>query len=50
MQVEDKELQLRKIMFLPGQGRLITQAGPDNILHFWELEENKIEKVGNHDS
>ena len=40
-----KELGLRKVLFLPGQGRLITLAGPGNVLHFWEIEDNKIEKV-----
>ena len=44
-QLEDKELTLRKILFLPAQGRLITLAAPENILHFWEIEDNKIEKV-----
>ena len=41
----NKELGLVKVLFLPGQGRLITLAGPGNVLHFWEIEDNKIEKV-----
>ena len=41
----NKELGLMKVLFLPGQGRLITLAGPGNVLHFWEIEDNKIEKV-----
>ena len=43
--MEDKDLTLRKILFLPAQGRLITLAAPENILHFWEIDDNKIEKV-----
>ena len=42
----NKELGLVKVLFLPGQGRLITLATPGNVLHFWEIEDNKIEKVG----
>ena len=41
----NKELGLVKVLFLPGQGRLITLAQPGNVLHFWEIEDNKIEKV-----
>ena len=41
----NKDLGLMKVLFLPGQGRLITLAGPGNVLHFWEIEDNKIEKV-----
>ena len=43
--MEDKDLTLRQILFLPAQGRLITLAAPENILHFWEIDDNKIEKV-----
>ena len=42
----NKDLGLVKVLFLVGQGRLITLAGPGNVLHFWEIEDNKIEKVG----
>ena len=40
-----KELSLLKVLFLPAQGRLVTLAGPGNVLHFWEIEDTKIEKV-----
>ena len=43
--VDEKDLTLRKILFLPSQGRLITLATPGNILHFWEIDDNKVEKV-----
>ena len=46
----NKELSLVKVLFLPAQGRLVTLArhscAPDcQVLHFWEVEENKIDKV-----
>ena len=43
---------MMKVLFLPAQGRLITlsinMGGPGasgNVLHFWEIEDSKIEKV-----
>ena len=54
--LRDKELTLRKVLFLPAQGRLITlsihMGGPGatgNVLHFWEIEDNKVEKVAFND-
>ena len=45
----NKDLILRKVVFLPAQGRLITLSSgglePSNVLHFWEVEDSKIEKV-----
>ena len=45
----NKDLNLRKVLFLPAQGRLITLSSgslePVNVLHFWEVEDTKIEKV-----
>lgn len=50
--LHDKELTMRKALFLPAQGRLITlsinMGGPGasgNVLHFWEIEDSKVEKV-----
>ena len=28
-----------------GQGRLVTLSGPEQVLHFWEVEESRIERV-----
>ena len=46
----NKELSLVKVLFLPAQGRLVTLARHScaphcQVLHFWEVEENKIDKV-----
>ena len=47
--LHNKELSLKKVLFLPAQGRLITLSSslhhPRNVLHFWEIEESKIEKI-----
>ncbi len=50
--LHDKELTMRKVLFLPAQGRLITlsinMGGPGasgNVLHFWEIDDSKVEKV-----
>ena len=47
----DKELTMRKVVFLPAQGRLITLSismglgASVSVLHFWEIEDSKVEKV-----
>ena len=47
--LQDKDLTMRKVLFLPAQGRLISlsinMAGPGSVLHFWEIEDSKVEKV-----
>jgi len=46
-QLEEKEnrMMMRRVLFLPGQGRLVTLSGPEQVLHFWEIEDGRIERV-----
>ena len=47
--LHNKDLSLKKILFLPAQGRLISLSSsldhPRNVLHFWEIEDSKVEKI-----
>ncbi len=38
----DDEQLVSKLLFLPGQGRLVSLT-VDNNLHLWEINENKLE-------
>ena len=60
LEEKESRMVMRKVLFLPGedqsqrkqenecrsgQGRLVTLSGPEQVLHFWEVDESRIERV-----